>query len=149
MLKVNPELPDAVTEILPLVPPTVVGLLEVPLTEIVTPLHGLGGGLVPPLPPLLQAYTTKTTETRTIHSERKDIDPIDCWFLLLTKLNQYWLPLLTTNKNYLGFLLLKGSNPTVKRTPPLLSFTLPKPTPVNGSLIYGSAVIEMWFPNLR
>lgn len=55
MLKVNPELPDAVTEILPSVPPTVVGLLVVPLTEIVTPLHGFGGGLVPPLPPLLHA----------------------------------------------------------------------------------------------
>jgi hypothetical protein len=77
MLKVNPELPDAVTEILPLVPPTVVGLLVVPLTEIVTPLHGFGGGFVPPLPPLLQAYAIKTTEIRIILSERKDIDPID------------------------------------------------------------------------
>lgn len=55
MLNVNPELPEAVTEILPFVAPGAVGFAGVPLTEIVTPLHGLGGGLVPPLPPLLHA----------------------------------------------------------------------------------------------
>lgn len=63
MLKVNPELPEADAVILPLPAPGVEGLVVVPVTEIITPAHGLGGGLVPPPPPLLQAYKTEIKAT--------------------------------------------------------------------------------------
>lgn len=55
MLNVNPELPEAVEEMLPLVAPGAEGLVVAPVTDMVIPAQGLGGGLVPPLPPLLHA----------------------------------------------------------------------------------------------
>ena len=59
MLKVKPELPEAVAAMLPLVAPGAVGFVIVPLTVIVIPAQGLGAVKLkeaePVHPPLLFA----------------------------------------------------------------------------------------------
>lgn len=63
ILKVNPDPPEAVAEILPSVAPEPDELLVVPFTVIVTPLHGFGGASLPPL--LLQELIKIKFETTT------------------------------------------------------------------------------------
>ena len=68
ILNVNPEPPVADAEILPLLDPADDALVTVPLTLMVTPVHGFeGGGVVPPPLSLLLLHDNKKKPADTIN----------------------------------------------------------------------------------
>ena len=139
----TPDPPEADATILPLVAPGADGLVTVPDTAMVTPAQGLGGGLTPPLL-LPHAYTTRIAESITRLAERKLIKGFTSLFFLFKRFDKSTgcpvLQIIQLDDLFLFFVCSNGLRPTEKRIPPLFSFTLPNPTPLKGSFIYGSAM---------